>query len=933
MHVVRFEMGEVISLKKIGKTSRNYAQAELAQLYQKFETQPHGLTSAQAATRLQRFGPNTIQRTKKQSQFKQFLKNFTSLMAILLWISGLVAILTNTIELGIAIWCVNLINGCFSYYQQHAAQKATDSMLAMLPVFTQVYRDGQLQQLNATEIVPGDVFSIQAGDSVPVDARLLSATTFQVDESALTGESVPESKDVLYEPGEGQFAETNMIYAGTAAVSGKATALVLATGMQTEFGKIAALTHQQKKTLSPLQRELNRLTKQLSLIAFSIGIVFFIAALFFVHYTAAKAFIFALGLVVAFIPEGLLPTVTLSLAQGVKRMAKKHALVKELNSIETLGETTVICSDKTGTLTQNQMTITHVWTPLHDYQVTGQGYQINGKIMLDNQPLASTTTSELEKLLLTAALDNDTKLELNQQDQSKNKLIGTPTEGALCALVGKAGIKLHTLQQKYPRLKEFPFDSRRKRMTTVHQTTNKTYLVLVKGALSDLLPKCTHLQFKEQAIPLDETHKRKINTANQDFAAQGLRSLGFAYKEISQDQVNLNELTLDAAESGLTFLGLTAMTDPPRPEAYKAVEMCRQAHIKIIMVTGDSPLTAKSVAQKIGITASEPRIVTGAELEKMSTDELSHALSGEIIFARVAPEQKYRIVSTLQDQGEIVAATGDGVNDAPALKKADIGVAMGKMGTDVAKDAADIILTDDNFASIVAAVEEGRAVYSNIQKFLLYILNSNVPEAVPSLLFLFSRGAIPLPLTVMQILTVDLGTDMLPALGLGSERAEPNVMQQPPRARDAHLLRRSIIWKAFGWYGLVASAVSALAYFFVNIQAGWPQQVLAASGPIYKEATTMTLAAIVFCQIAAVMNCRTQKESVFRIGLFSNHQILIGIIFEVALLSILIYTPILQEAFNTGAIGWQEWCMLLLIPIPLFLIEELRKMFSRKFFN
>ncbi|WP_057895674.1 cation-translocating P-type ATPase [Liquorilactobacillus oeni] len=920
-------------MKKITKSSRDYAQENLEQLYHEFDSSQQGLTSKQAAARLQHFGANTIQKSKKQSQLRQFLKNFTSLMAILLWVSGLVAILTNTLELGIAIWCVNLINGCFSYYQQHEAQKATDSMLAMLPVFTQVYRDGKLQQVNAKEIVPGDVFSVQAGDSIPVDARLLTAATFQVDESALTGESVPESKDVAYEPGEGQFAESNMIYAGTAAVSGGATALVIATGMHTEFGKIAALTHQQKKSISPLQLELNRLTKQLSIIAFSIGIVFFVAALLFVHYAPAKAFIFALGLVVAFIPEGLLPTVTLSLAQGVKRMAKNHALVKELNSIETLGETTVICSDKTGTLTQNQMTINHVWTLEHDYQVSGQGYRVNGQITLAGKKVDFKQANDLGKLLLTATLDNDTKLEINTQDQGKNKLIGTPTEGALCVLVNKAGIEIQKLQKEFPRLKEFPFDSRRKRMTTVHQGNDQKYLVLVKGALSDLLPKCNTVLLNGKTTALGKEQITKINSANKNFAAQGLRSLGFAYKEIPAEKTKAANLKMESAEEQLTFLGLTAMTDPPRPEAYQAVKSCHQAHIKIIMVTGDSPLTAKSIAKKIGITGENPRVVTGDELNKMSDDELKIALSGEIIFARVAPEQKYRIVSTLQKRGEIVASTGDGVNDAPALKKADIGVAMGKMGTDVAKDAADIILTDDNFASIVAAIEEGRAVYSNIQKFLLYILNSNVPEAIPSVLFLFSRGAIPLPLTVMQILTVDLGTDMLPALGLGSERAEPNVMQQPPRTRGAHLLQRSIIWKAFGWYGLVASAISALAYFFVNVQNGWPQKLLAASGPVYKEATTMTLAAIVFCQIAAVMNCRTQKESVFRIGLFSNRQILSGIFFEVILLSVLIYTPILQSAFHTAAIDWQEWLLLVIIPIPLFLIEELRKMLSRKVFK
>lgn len=372
------------------------------------------------------------------------------------------------------------------------------------------------------------------------------------------------------------------------------------------------------------------------------------------------------------------------------------------------------------------------------------------------------------------------------------------------------------------------------------------------------------------------------------------------------------------------------MSDPPRPEIYEAIKKCHRASIKIIMVTGDSSLTAKSVAVKIGLTSDKARVVTGGELDSMSKEDLKKALAGEIIFARVAPEQKYKIVSTLQEMGEIVASTGDGVNDAPALKKADIGVAMGVTGTDVAKDAADMILTDDNFASIVAAIEEGRTVYSNIQKFLIYILNSNLPEAVPSALFLFSRGAIPLPLTVMQILTVDLGTDMMPALGLGSEKAEPGIMDKPPRARDAHLMSKTVLWKAFAWYGLIASIISSGAYFFVNHLNGWPLKGLATSGNTYVMATTMTLAAIIFCQIAAAMNCRTENASVFKAGLFANKLVWFGIVFEIFLLALLSYTPFLQELFHTGPLAPTDWIFLAIIPIPLFLIEEGRKWLNRR---
>nr|WP_223876986.1 cation-transporting P-type ATPase [Loigolactobacillus binensis] len=893
-----------------------YAEQPLKQVYQQFKTSAAGLSSHEAQTRLTTYGPNTIQRGQRQSQFKLFIKNFTSLMALLLWVSGVIALFAGMLELAIAIWAVNLINGCFSFWQEHAAQKATDSLRQMLPAYTQVLRDGQQQRIDAAELVPGDIFTIQAGNSISADARLLSATGLQVDESALTGESVPESKTVAYQPGDGKFAETNIVYAGTMAASGNAQAVALNTGMATEFGQIAQLTQNQRPNISPLQKELNHLTQQISLLAILVGVLFFILAIFFVHYPVAKSFIFALGMIVAFIPEGLLPTVTLSLAQGVQRMAKKHALVKDLASVETLGETTVICSDKTGTLTQNQMTVNHIWLPSREYTVSGQGYVNNGQI--ENYTFGQA--ADLDLLLQISVLNNNTTVKAPASAGQQAKILGTPTEAALIILAEKAQLDLPSLQAKLPRQQEFPFDSERKRMTTIHRDHGQT-VAYVKGALDGLLAISTTILDHGQVRPLTAADQQNILAADKQFAAKGLRSLAMAYRKLdaqaASDQASV--------EQQLTFVGLTVMADPPRPEIYAAVAKCHAANIRIIMVTGDSALTAKSIATKIGITSDQARVVTGTELAQMSDADLKTALSAELIFARVAPEQKYRVVTMLQSMGEVVASTGDGVNDAPALKKADIGVAMGMTGTDVAKDAADMILTDDNFASIVAAIEEGRTVYSNIQKFLLYILNSNLPEAAPSVVFLFSRGFVPLPLTVMQILTVDLGTDMLPALGLGAERSEPGIMEQPPRAHNAHLLNRRIIWKAFGWYGLIAAILSTGGYFVTNHLNGWPQAALAASGFDYRQATTMTLATIIFCQIAAALNCRTQRSSVLKVGLFSNRKIIGGIIFEVFLLFALMYIPELQVIFNTAPLRGGEWLYLLAIPIPLVLIEEARK--------
>ncbi len=918
-------------MSKSKMTTDQLAHLSVDQFYKTLQTQPTGLTDTVAAHRLEEVGPNTIQQTKSRSQFKAFIKNFTSLMALLLWVSGLIAMFTGMLELGIAIWAVNLINGCFSYWQEHAAKKATDSLKKMLPTYTHVLRHGVTQQIDADDLVPGDVFTIQAGNSISADARIIEATALQVDESALTGESLAVDKTPTYAKGDGRFEEQNVVYAGTVAVNGTATAVAIQTGMQTEFGQIASLTEHQKDTVSPLTAELDRLTRQISLIAILIGLIFFVAAIFFVHYPIAKSFVFALGMIVAFIPEGLLPTVTLSLAQGVTRMSKKHALVKELSSVETLGETTVICSDKTGTLTQNQMTINHVWLPDREYTVSGEGYVNNGQIQFNQAPIDLSQHPALATVIRVAALDNDT--EIQEETSAKPKIIGTPTEAAHLVLAQKSGLDLDQLNKQYPRVQELPFDSDRKRMTTIHmQPDHAGAVIYVKGALDGILAISDQLLENGHARPLTDEDITKINAANRHYAAQGLRSMAIAYRPFDGQNglpADSADCTIANTEQHLTFVGLTVMADPPRPEIYDAVEKCHRANIRIIMVTGDSPLTAKSIAMKIGIDDDQVRVITGDELTKMSDSDLQAAVKHEVIFARVAPEQKYRIVKANQHNGEIVASTGDGVNDAPALKQADIGIAMGVTGTDVAKDAADMILTDDNFASIVAAIEEGRTVYSNLQKFLLYILNSNVPEAIPSVLFLFSRGLIPLPLTVMQILTVDLGTDMLPALGLGAEKSEPGIMDQPPRARTAHLLNKATVWKAFGWYGMIASVLSTVAYFFVNWLHGWPHVALAASGNVYVMATTMTLAAIVFCQIAAAINCRTQLTSVFKIGLFSNHRIWFGIGFEIILIALLMYVPVLQGLFNTTGIAGRDWGLLLSIPIPLILIEELRKAIVR----
>ena len=642
-------------------------------------------------------------------------------------------------------------------------------------------------------------------------------------------------------------------------------------------------------------------------------------------------------MIVAFIPEGLLPTVTLSLAMAVQRMAKDHALVKKLSSVETLGATSVICSDKTGTLTQNAMTVNYLWTLSDSYEVTGLGYASEGQIEQEGRPISLEENELLNRLVRFSHLASNAQVVAPSADNPNFTILGDPTEACLNVLAEKAGINLNNNHTWAPRLKEIPFDSDRKRMTTVHKlesgSDGSQHISITKGAPKEVMELCSDYYDNQGMIKsLTATERQAILAANDQFARDGLRVLAVAYRPLDSEHIGEDKWGMQTLEDNMVFLGLVAMSDPPRQGVREAIEKCHRASIRIIMVTGDYGLTALSIAKKIGIVqGDEARVVSGLELADMDDNQLKEALKGEIVFARVAPEQKYRVVNALQELGEVVAVTGDGVNDAPALKKADIGVAMGVSGTDVAKESADMILTDDHFASIVHAVEEGRAVYRNIQKFLTYIFNSNTPEAVPSAFFLFSLGRIPLPLTVMQILAIDLGTDMMPALGLGVEPPEEGVMDRPPRRLSDRLLNRQLLIKAFVWYGLIEAAL-AMGAFFLNY---WVNQGnlnhLASSGPLYREATTMTLGAIIFTQIGMAMNSRKGRGSIFQVKPFANRIISLGIVLEIVLFILLSYVPFFHTLFNTAPIGLDDWLYLLACPFVIMALEEIRyRLFDKK---
>jgi Ca2+-transporting ATPase len=909
------------------------------QVFAALGSDPQGLSPAEAQNRLTRYGPNVLREPPRTPLIRILLANFTHLMALLLWIGGGIAFAAQMPTLGIAIWLVNVINGLFSFWQEYKAEQATAALRRMLPSYARVRRAGEEVRILAERLVPGDVLLLAEGDHISADARLVRETELRVDQSALTGEAHPVRKTAEPVSGEGlsRVELPNLVFAGTSVVAGTGEAVVFATGMHTAFGDIARLTQSVGDQLSPLQREMERLTRAVSAIAVGVGLCFFVLAVAIADIDLANGFIFALGMIVAFVPEGLLPTVTLALAMGTQRMARRNALVKRLSAVETLGCTTVICTDKTGTLTQNEMTVRDIWVGGRSISVSGVGYAPEGQFSECGAPLEQPADdAELRQLLLAASLCNDARLiPPNAQTPSEDRwsILGDPTEAALLVAARKAGIEYETEMRRMPRLRELPFDSRRKRMSVVCRLPQSEgaahpsagFVVYVKGAPKELLALCASFAAGDVVHPLDDPRLARILAANDQYARAGLRVLAVA-------QRTLNALPMpcdaDHIECDLTFLGLVAMMDPPRPEVESAVATCHTAGIRIIMVTGDYGLTAESIARRIGIIrAAQPRIVTGAELDSMDEAALRDALMGEVIFARVAPEHKLRVVNALRAQGHVVAVTGDGVNDAPALKQADIGVAMGRSGTDVAREAADIVLTDDNFASIVNAVEEGRAVYANIKKFATYIFTSNTPEAVPFVLFAFSGGRIPIALNVMHILSVDLGTDIVPALALGAEPPEPGVMERPPRSLHEHVVTGAMLRRAYFWLGPVQSLAAMSAFYYQYWTNGyWGQWLdLPSSGPLYRSATAMALAAVVTTQIGNLFAQRSERLSFLRLPPTGNRLIWIGIATELILIVAIVYVPFLQEIIGTAAFDPVNWVFLALWAPALLLVDEMRK--------
>jgi magnesium-transporting ATPase (P-type) len=701
--------------------------------------------------------------------------------------------------------------------------------------------------------------------------------------------------------------------------------VVIATGMDTQLGNIASLTQEVEVKASPLQREMQVVAKVVAAVACSLGVLFFLMGVLTGKLTFVNSLIFAMGMLVAFVPEGLLPTLSLSLALAGQRMAGKNALVKKLSAVETLGAATVICTDKTGTLTTNEIMVERLWLGGDLLTVSGSGFKIPGRLELAGEALSpEKLASPLLELFLTGAvLCNNASLAAGGDG-----VVGDPTEAALLVLAAKGGRDREEIRRQQPRVQVFPFESMRKRMSTINASPGGARRCWVKGAPDTLIPLCsTIIDWDGSRRPLTARDRTILIQVLNDLAQRGLRLLGLACKEVETGA----PLTQTQAESDLSFLGITGMIDPPRPEVPPAIDKCRWAGIRIVMVTGDFGGTARAVAQEIGMCLDQRApLLSGEQVSRLSDIQLRQTLKrkGDVIFARTSPEEKLRIVAALRHLGEIVAVTGDGVNDGPALKAADIGVAMGKRGAEVSKEAATMVLADDNFATIVAAIEEGRAVYANIKKFVTYIFASNVAEAIPFILFVLA--GIPLPLGIMQVLAVDLGADLLPALALGSEPPEPGIMAQPPRSPKHHLIDLGVA-RRFAFLGLLTGAAGMAAYFFVYFMEGWrPGLELAATGPLYARATTMCYGGIIFAAAGNAMALRTERQSLFRVGFCANRLLLAGVAGVAVCLLALSYLPFLQRLFQTAPLLGRDWLFLLIFPPLQILASELRKAWGRR---
>ncbi|MDD3865549.1 MAG: cation-translocating P-type ATPase [Candidatus Izemoplasmatales bacterium] len=869
-----------------------------------------GLTTEEVLKRQLADGKNELAEKKKKTLFKMFLEQFKDFLVIILLIAAGVSIVTGILTNeglidGIIILAIVILNAILGVTQEQKASNALAALKKLSSPHAKVLRNGKTVEIASPELVRGDIVFLEVGDFIPADIRLIESTNLQIDEAALTGESQPVEKyaRMTYEETKPLAERQNMTYMSTLVSSGKAMGIVSDIGMQTEIGKIATMLDTVEEGKTPLQKTIDQFAKILGIICIAVSVVVFILGVMDLeHNDIFEIFLTAIALAVAAIPEGLTAVITVVLALGMQRMVKRHAIIKNLSTVETLGQATVICSDKTGTLTQNKMTVQRVFDLTREYVVTGLGYETAGNILYEDKQVS--ITNNLDIIMKICLLCNDSKLE------GIDKVIGDPTEGALLVLTAKAGFDYETSQERYPQLNEYSFDSDRKLMTSINIIDNKNY-VLTKGACDQLIKKCGYISLDGVVREISEADKKMILTQNELFSQQAFRVLGYAY------QTTDDPMSKDL-ENNLIFVGLTAMIDPPREEAAEAIKLCHQAGIRVMMITGDHLTTAKAIATELGILKPGHLALSGEDTEKMTDKEYEDAIMNCDVFARSTPKDKIKIVNILQKHGEIVAMTGDGVNDSPALKQADIGVAMGITGTEVSKEASNMILTDDNFASIVSAVEEGRVIYSNIRKFTIYLVSCNIGEILIILIAMVFSSSFHyvIPLLAIHLLWINLMTDSFPAFALGMEKQEKGIMDQNPRGSKEQLLNKQTLIKIlFQGLGL---AVAALTSFLIGISI---------SGASITQARTMIFLTVVFGELIRTYSARSETKFLFQMKPFGNKYINYAVAFSLLLVLLLVYIPPFANIFGLEALTIGELAIAAGLGFVPFLFAESTKLF------
>ena len=859
-----------------------------------------GLDADEIAKRLQEYGENKLLHTLKTPWYKVFARQFTDVLILILFAASFISFSIGEVTDAITILIIILLNGLLGFAQEYKAENAIEALREMLHPTCKVIRNSKEEIIDAKQLVPGDIVLLEIGDKVPADLRVLESFNLKVDESSLTGESASVSKKTTAIKSETPISQIhNMAWMGTSVVNGRAKGIVVKTGMNTQFGKIAQMMQSVVSEPTPLQKKLAVLGRQLGIYSVAIsGLVVLVGWL--LGKDLAEMFLTGIALAVAVVPEGLPAVVTITLALGIKAMAKEKALLRRLQAAETLGAATTICTDKTGTLTKNQMTVKKIWLASGEIEVTGSGYDPKGHFKSKEEKIEYKNNPDLMMLLKSALLCNRAKL---QKKGSEWEVIGAPTEAALVVAAYKAWLHPDDAQST---LSEFSFNSIRKRMSVVlHEKESLT--AYVKGAPEVILERSTQIFKNGITLPLNETNKKEFENAYEEMAKSGLRTLAIAFRKLPLD-IKLSE---ESVENELILLGIVGIIDPPHEEVPEAVRMAHEAGIHVLMITGDGPDTAIAIGNSIGLEVDAS--ITSSELSLMDDTTLNKALKGSILFARARPEDKLRIVKVLKASGEIVAMTGDGVNDAPALKEADIGISMGKKGTDVAKSASDMVLTDDNFASIINAVREGRREYDNIQKFVQYLLASNTGEVIAIFLNIILGG--PLILIPVQILWMNLVTDGMTAIALGVEPAEKGIMQRPPREVEKPILVR---------YGIV---MIALLGSYVGLATLWlfHHYLLIDSENPLLLAQTVAFSGIIVLEKMIVLNFRSLREPINIIGFFTNKWLLAAIASTLVLQACAVYVPFLQKALHTTAMGWEEWGIIVLVALPIFIMTEIYK--------